>query len=235
MRNKFYFSFTLFLLTSFNVLFAKELNRADSLFENKKYTEAYQIYNNIYQNGSASEAMLVKMAFIQEGLGNYVNAIIFLTEYTKLTSDRKAFEKIREIAEDEELSGYEYSDSDFFISNLLRYELEVLLLLGSLTLLSLALIIRNKKTNKPYIPAFVILILCIALTAIINNGLFSSQKGIILTDNTILMSGPSAGAEPVDFIQKGHKVELIGESSIWYKILWEGEETYVKKNKIKFI
>ena len=55
------------------------LNTADSLFSQQKYTEALNLYEEIYTSGRASSAMLLKMAFIQDGLNNYADALFIWT------------------------------------------------------------------------------------------------------------------------------------------------------------
>ncbi|MGB3465691.1 MAG: hypothetical protein WBA74_10490, partial [Cyclobacteriaceae bacterium] len=52
------------------------LTTADSLFQAKKYTESFELYEQIIVEDMAySPAMLLKMAFIKEGLGDYSNAL----------------------------------------------------------------------------------------------------------------------------------------------------------------
>jgi uncharacterized protein YgiM (DUF1202 family) len=60
----------------------RELVKADSLFEQKKYTESFDLYEQILDEEQlASPKMLLKMAFIKEGLGDYSRALYFLNVY----------------------------------------------------------------------------------------------------------------------------------------------------------
>ena len=47
-----------------------EILQADSLFRAKQYTQSLSIYQSLLNKNSYSNAMLLKMAYIQEGL-NY--------------------------------------------------------------------------------------------------------------------------------------------------------------------
>jgi uncharacterized protein YgiM (DUF1202 family) len=209
------------------------LKKADSLFSAAKYTEARELYAGIYQDGQASPAMLLRMAFIEEGLDNYPEALFYLNRYYSMTANKKALEKMQEIAGDYELSGYEYSDMDFFLNLVHQYQWSVLGLLTALTLLALAFVYRIKQRKEsPAIPVFFELVLLVMLALVINN-FFIKPKAIINQDQTLLMSGPSSASEPVDVIQRGHKVSILEENELWVKINWEDGEGYIRKNRIK--
>jgi len=73
------------LLTFTNVLAQeneKDIELADSLFNQQKYTQSFEIYNRILKTDNlTSPAMLLKMAYIKEGLGDYSNALYYLNLY----------------------------------------------------------------------------------------------------------------------------------------------------------
>ena len=56
-----------------------------------------------------------------------------------------------------------------------------------------------------------------------------------MDDLTLLRSGPSAGAEPIEVVTKGHKVKVVSQSEIWTKVLWNGNEVFVRSNRLKLI
>jgi len=94
----------------------QKLANADSLFALQKYTQSYQLYDSIYSAGFVSPSMLMKMAFIQEGLGDYTMALYYLNDYYTITSNELVLEKMENLAEKHSLMGYDYSDTDYFIS-----------------------------------------------------------------------------------------------------------------------
>ncbi len=179
--------------------------------------------------------MLLRMAFIEEGLDNYATALYYLNQYYQLTANREVLDKMREIAEDQGLRGYEYSDSEFFRNIILRYKM---LILSSLSGIALGLLIyilylRQKKSLsiQPLILQFVIVLLIVLVT----NNFFTASKAIISQNQTILMSGPSGGSEPIEVLERGHKVSIMEVDEVWVKITWSDIEGYVRKNRLMSI
>ncbi len=207
-------------------------NTADSLFKSKKYTEAFSIYSEIYDQGYASPAMLAKMAFIKEGLGNYTEALFYLDNYYKKTSNKKVLEKMSELAEENDLSGYEFSDYKFMINNLNKYD--DLLIMGflALSLLTLAIIYFKSPKGSSAIPWVMLQIFLLLPAVLLINGFFNENEAIIKQDQTVLMQGPSAGSEPIELISKGNKVKILESDVIWTKIITGDTEAYIRSNRL---
>ena len=210
-----------------------ELSKADSLFDQKKYTEAYQLYDGIFEQGYASPSMIVKMAFIKEGLGDYTQALYFLNLYFNQTSNRKALLKMREIAEKHNLIGYEYSDTKFITNFFYKNRYLILMALMSISLFLIAYSYK-KRHEKPFMPAIGQGIV-LTLILILINGFFFKEYAIVTGSNTIAMEAPSAGSEPIELIEKGNKIVVLDKQPIWSKIRWNGQEVYIKSNLIKKI
>ncbi len=219
--------------TAFGADFA-EIKKADSLFANEKYTEAYYLYEDVFKQGKASSAMLLKMAFIQDGSDNYSEALYFLDLYYQKTGDRSVVTKIEELAQSNELKGYQYDDLDFFSILLKKYELEGQLILGALGLLLLAYAYRKRKDGYRPSTATVFQVIVLGCLLFISN-YQSTTKAIIQSESTLLRSAPTAGGEPIEFVSKGHKVDVLERSDIWTKINWEGEVVYVRNGRLKVI
>ena len=219
-----------------SVLWAQngDLEKGDSLFAQQKYTEAFDEYERVYSNGQASSAMLLKMAFIQDGLGNYPDALFFLNKYYQRSADRMAIGKIEEIAESNDLEGYRYDDIDYFLALINKYQTHLTFLLASVMVLLLAYIFKKSAgEDRPIAAAIIQLFVIVCLFAVIN--FKTSSVGIVTSDNVLLRSGPSAGAEPIDMLDKGHKVKILSQNEIWTQILWDGKEVYVRNGKLKVI
>lgn len=213
----------------------KLLAEADSLYEAKKYTEAFQLYQNLFTQNQGSPAMLTKMAFIKEGLGDYANALYYLNLYYNQTSDRKALSKMRELAESNDLVGYEYSDGIFITGVIKRYRYPLLLLFVSLSLLITFYIYRKKQAKeRPFTSVAMQLITLLCALVLINN-VFFFDYGIVSQGNSLLMAGPSAGAEPVEIIGKGHKLRLVHRDKVWSKVIWNEEEVFIRNTNLKSI
>ncbi len=235
MNYKFLLFLVFLILHALDSEASPKLFKADSLFKSKKYTESKAIFSEIIATGKASPALLLKLAYINEGLGNYVQALFHLNSYYILTSNEQALEKIRDIAEKNDLVGYEYSDYYFFRNLLIQFkrevEMSIFIILMFLTFLSF----RKKRSKRSFRTIIYTQISMIFILGILVNDLFENDQAIIKTDNTILMSAPSAGAEPIEIIEKGHLIEVLSRHDTWIKILWYDQEVFIKTHKLLFI
>jgi hypothetical protein len=211
---------------------SSDLSKADSLFFNKKYTEAFEVYTSLQENSSVSASMLLKMAFIKEGLGDYTSSLYYLYNYYQLTNDRAVLVKMSELADKKSLSGYTVEDKHFFINAINKYLTEIQLLLA-FTLLFLTLFTYRSKEKKelPIGVPVIQLVLAVVLLAV-TNGWFQPNQAII-KDNTFLMSAPSAASEPIGPITKGHLVEVLEQTDVWTKVRWNEEEVFLRKSKLR--
>tara|TARA_X000001036_G_scaffold224596_1_gene210163 strand:+ start:290 stop:997 length:708 start_codon:yes stop_codon:yes gene_type:complete len=228
--------FVLFpILTALDSSANPKLFEADSLFRSKKYTESKSIFSEITATGKASPALLLKLSYIDEGLGDYVQALFHLNSYYTMTSNEKALDKMRSIAEKKDLVGYEYSDYDFFRNLLIEFKGEIEISLCVILLLLTFLSFRKKQAMKSFRPIIYVQITFIFILGLLGNNMLEYDQAIINADNVILMSAPSAGAEPVEIIDKGHLIKVLSRHDTWVKILWYNQEVFVKTQKLLFI
>src|SRR5690554_4430045 len=88
----------LFMQSSIGQASEPALQKADSLFATKNYQEALVIYKEILEDDQAfSPAMLLKMAFISEGLGDYSGTTLYLSKYYDYNPSSQVPEKIRQL------------------------------------------------------------------------------------------------------------------------------------------
>lgn len=208
---------------------------ADSLFQQKKYTQSFELYEDIYTNDQkASSAMLLKMAFIKEGLGDFTNALYYLNVYYLKSYDKRALKKMENLAEQNKLSGYNYDDVEFFLNLYHQYQLQIDLILLSLALLVFGVLSYQKRSNKQisrssgisYVGLLVVLLF-------INNFARERPQAIITTAEVYLMKGPSPGSDVVDKVTKGHRVDILGHDDVWVKISWNDQDAYIKSFDLK--
>ena len=215
----------------------EKLHIADSLFTQKKYTQSFELYEEIQKSDHrTSPAMLLKMAFIKEGLGDFTNALYYLNLYYLKTYDKTALKKMEKLAEQNKLSGYNYDDAEFFLNIYYKYQLQIDLVVICFILLYFGIITYGKKTKKinPTFAGFLYIGVLLLLFAV-NNFARERTKAIITTSDAPLMKGPSPGADVVDMISKGHRVDILGQNDVWVKISWNDNEAYIKAFNLKLI
>ena len=213
----------------------EKLRRADSLYNAGRFVQAFDTYDSlITYEGTASAAMLLKMAYIQEGLGQVDEALYYLNLYYLQTSDKRVLDKMEELAAKNDLVGYDSGDIDFLLSYYYQYQLQFTLLLAALTLFVFAiLIVRKRQLNhRPMVSGIILIILLALLFYQVNMGA-DYGKGIIQSEETYVMSGPSAGAKVLDIITAGHRVDMNGTKDVWIEIEWDGREAYIKDRNIR--
>ncbi|MCH7514638.1 MAG: hypothetical protein IH947_11960 [Bacteroidetes bacterium] len=208
--------------------------RADSLFAVQKYLRSYELYDSIHTVGKlSSPAMLMKMAFIKEGLGDYAMALYHLNEYYIRTSDEMALEKMESLAKAYDLVGYNYSDKEYFISVYHEYYNYLLIVLITLAVIFLAGIIYGKfKQRRKQAGNFVLLAIVSGLLLLLINLGMGFQEGIITHPNTYIMSQPASSAEVLDIVGKGHKIIIDNENDVWLKTIWNDQEAFIKKKNV---
>jgi hypothetical protein len=228
-----FITFLIVFLQSFNCQANKiTLQKADSLFYDKKYQEAMTFYEELFhQKEIYSNSMLLKMAFISEGSGNFGNASFYLAKYYDENPNPNVINKVKTLTGQAELYGYHINDWDRFMKILDDFHIEITAFLSIILLISLlTLIIYQKKADKPryYLP----LMGLILLTFISNNFLHNTSSGIVTGSPTLIMNQPTSASSLMDNVDPGHRVIIKSSKDIWYEIEWKGEKAFVKKEQI---
>ena len=215
---------------------AETLQQADSLFARGAYTKALPLYQELLAEERASPAMLLKMAYIQEGMGRIPEALYLLNLYYRETSDQETATHIKELAGRYELSGYDIIQEEYVRSLIRRYQVPIIGTLLALSLLLSSLIIyrRIKQQHKSVITTLFLLVLLGSLVYFVNFRPTYS-KGILMQDNTYLMLGPSAGAGVLTQLKAGHRLEVIGQEDVWIKVVWNNQIAYVKAHLLRTV
>lgn len=209
-----------------------QLTQGDSLFAKKQYTQSFDLYKVLYESGRYTPAMLLKMAYIQEGLGHISQSIYYLQLYYKATTDEQALHKIEELATKHNLDGYSTSVEGMFINTLQKYQLSIRLMLLSMGLFSFALIIYQKRKQYKPVGAGLATVFMMGLLFAHVNLFRAPEEGIVSSDQTYLMSGPSAGANVIAIIGEGHLLKIKDKKDVWLKVAWHDKNAYVKEDKL---
>jgi hypothetical protein len=210
----------------------KELVMADSLYEKKQYISAIKIYNKIYKEGKSSPAMLLKLARIEEGMGNIGSSIYFLENYFQQTKDEKALEYLKETTDNKNALGFDYGLSykaDLFYKEwkiYLQFFFSIILIFG------VGMMIKNQKSAPKKRNYFAVALIPIIVVAFINNYQGKSDA-IIIGNPSFLLEGPSAGSNLVKKINVPTKVQVKNQIDVWSKVVFEDKVAYIKTSQIK--
>lgn len=229
--------FFLFLFLGLNTsAFAQissyRLRQADSLFQMKRYTQSLAHYKTILGQGKYTPAMLLKMAYVEQGLNHTGDALYYLTLYHQATNDQTALDKMEELANKNNLLGYQQTEVDWLLSFYHDHHTTISLVLTVLIFLafSMSVFLKRKQESPWYGLSGMIALMGLFLFHInIGNTVVTA---IIAQDKTFLMDGPSPGADVISVVGSGHKVEIIGQHDVWTKITWDGKTAYVKENNL---
>ena len=210
----------------------RKIIRADSLFRAKQYTQSFALYQSVLAEKHYSSSMLLKMAYIQEGLGHLGLCLYYINLYHKASDDSQVLSKMEELAQKYQLEGYQSSDSLIAQDFLQKKNPLILTLVGSLVLLSLAILIYQKRRKGNVMPALIGVAFFLAALFFIGNWGGQPATAIISSQQTYIMSDPSAGASVVGIVGEGHRVTLYNKKDVWLKIKWHERDAYIKENTI---
>ncbi len=207
---------------------------ADSLFNQKKYTESLELYEELLSvQKQYTPQMLLKMAFITEGLKDYSRALYYLNLYYAKTTDKRALKKMEKLAEVHELKGYNYTDTSFFTMLYKKYGKHLTIFLMAASILLLVFLYKRKKERPIGLGVFLTVLLLLLFYHVNNPGFF--EKGIITAPNAYMMKTPSSGADLIEIIDPGHRVNIIDQNDVWLEIEWDGETGFVREGNISLV
>jgi len=210
----------------------ESIAKADSLFIQKQYTQSLELYQEILNQHQYSKSMLLKMAFIHEGLGHLSESLYHLNLYYLASNDEQALIKMEEVAKKNRLIGYESNQKQLVYSILRKYNYVIVSVAMGLLIFLFALLVYQRKNKKNPLPtALLMLIPTILLFLQINMG-DKTDQAIVSTNSTYLMSGPSAGSSVVSIINEGHLLDILEKKDIWIHVKWMNQDAYLKEDQV---
>lgn len=207
------------------------LSKADSLFDQRSYKEAMEIYQSNFQLGVYSPAMLLKMSFIAEGIGDKENATRYLSKYYDLNPNPQTLTKIKSLTGQSNLVGYEVSDLRRFILFLVEYREFIIAALAIFLLVSLIFLwitLRKYSESSNYWPT----ILLIVVLFLANNFLVAPSAGLVTSSPTLIVDQPTAGGELIEQVEPGHRVKIKSTKDVWFEVEWKDRVGYIKKSDV---
>lgn len=209
------------------------LVRGDSLFQQKRYIQSLELYQKLFEDHRYTPAMLLRMAYVEEGLNNVSRSAYYLNLYYLATQDEDVLYKLEELATKNRLEGYATDEIDglrtFYLThrNLITYVLLFIAVLTMAVAVTQKFVVKNKPVGE-----FVALCIVSVLFILHISQQSMWAKAIIAKNNTYVMNGPSAGASVLAIVRDGHRVEVLGTEDIWTKVSIAGSQGYVRTSSL---
>lgn len=209
------------------------LVRADSLFKQKRYIQSLELYQKLFEDHRYTPAMLLRMAYVEEGLNNVSRSAYYLNLYYLATQDEDALVKLEELAIKNRLEGYVTDEIDGLRSFYLTHRALITYILLGVAILAMAIALTQRLVmkNRP-VGEFVTLCIVTVLFMLHISQQSMWEKAIIAKDNTYIMNGPSAGASVLAIVRDGHRVEILGKKDVWTKVKLGESEGYIRTSSL---
>src|SRR5688572_5369595 len=144
------------------------LRTADSLFNSKRYTQSIEHYEEILKQKQYTPAMLLKMAYVKEGLLQIGPALYYLNLYYIATRDKTALDKMNELSSKYNLQGYETSEADNIITFYHEYHVYISAVISALIILMLSFAFYTKFRLKKRPIASTVMLAVFAVLLLVN-------------------------------------------------------------------
>ncbi|WP_026633017.1 SH3 domain-containing protein [Dyadobacter alkalitolerans] len=212
----------------------KELKTADSLFAMARYPESLVLYKkNFSEDEKNNQSLLLKLAFLAEKTNNYTDCLFYLSKLALTNPSRRLFEKMDKLAAEQNLTGYEFDDYNYFIIFYRRYGDYIPILLLTLGTYIVVIMVTKVRRGEPIlqIHKLSIVVYLLVLLGILNvPSLY--QTCIIINENTFLRDEPSSAAPVIDRVGKGHKLTIVGSVDHWNRVIWNNRIVYIRKSDL---
>lgn len=210
-----------------------KLKQADSLFRAKQYTQAFVLYQSILSEKNYTAAMLLKMAYIQEGLGHIGSCLYYLNLYHLASGDEQALGKMEELAQKKQLEGYTLSQQHVVTEWWQRNNSSISFLAVALGGFLLALAFVQRKRNATFMPLAVVAIGSLIFSFLAGNFWGQHSTAIVDSPRTYVLDAPSAGGTVVEVLSDGHRLQVTGATDVWQKVIWRDKVAYIKRGHLR--
>lgn len=213
------------------------LSKADSLFLAGNQVKAAQLYEQVLASGYApTDAMLLKLASANERQNNAPRSLYYLQLYFDHHPDDAVLRKMSEVAQANNLGGYEIDDLNYFYLFYRKYNLYVFLLLfipagygyGVFWLKRRRQQISSNRQKRTFVAYLLLLFVFINLPQRV-------QTGITSGDRVLLRAEPSGAASVAEIVGRGNRMNIFGGKDIYLRVLWHNRVYYVRRDEVWII
>lgn len=211
-----------------------ELLRADSAFDAGAYQQAYRHYRGLVrQEAVASPRLLLRMAYVQEGLGHYPAALYYLSMALARQPRLATWRKMADLARTQRLTGYpETWRQDLQLTFRRYYYLGLQGLLIGAVVGGTLLIVRRQHVGRGWWVTYGAYVL---ITGVYLNLLGTERAALVVRPRAALMAGPSAGATWLTTTTAGDRFIVQGQQDTWYQVQWQGQEAYIRTQDLLLV
>jgi hypothetical protein len=213
---------------------ALKLQKADSAFVAGAYLPAFQLYRQVLrQHAVASPRMLLRMAYVQDGLGHYPAALYYLSMAHKRQPNLATWRKMVALARDRRLTGYPDTwrqDLHLLVQRYYYPGLQILLI-GAVTG-GMLLLLRRGRLSRGWWVSYGTYLL---LTGTYLLGLAPERVALVARPRAALMSGPSAGSSWLTTAAAGDRLLVQGRHDTWYRVQWQGQDAYIRTQDLLLV
>ncbi|GAB2794293.1 hypothetical protein HNQ93_003859 [Hymenobacter luteus] len=198
------------------------------MFETGNVEQAYPLYRRAReQEGLQSARQLLRMAYVQEGLGHYPAALYYLSLAQAWQPHHTTWAKMVELAQEHRLTGYPNTWRQNLAITVQRYYYRLLQVLLVLAVVGgTLLLVRRRTADRAWWAAYAIYLVVVGLYL---NLLGPARVGLVARARAPLMAGPSAGAAWLTTAAAGDRFEVQGQQDIWYRVHWQGRDAYIRR------
>lgn len=209
----------------------------DSLFAAGRLNRARTAYERgLAQDQRASPEVYLKLAYLAEQRRDALQAQFFLNQYYERRPNERILTRLSTTARAQGWDGYELNDLNFLW---LLYKQYAGYLIGILLVLAVyifgVLLIKRVKRQPIQSRHLVIFVLYLLGIGVLVNAPATYRQGIVNRDAVLLRAEASHGA-PVRYrIDRGHRLNVLGSSDIWLRVVWNSEFVFVKQSDVWLI
>jgi uncharacterized protein YgiM (DUF1202 family) len=208
------------------------LAKADSLFQQKRYTQSLELYRSIFERKQYTPAMFLKMAYIEEGLDHPATAIYYLNLYYLATHDERVVPKIKDLAAKHGLDGYDFAEAEQWLGKYQEHHTTITFGLASLVIFLMSLTVYQRARKVKPVGTWVVMLVVVIILFVHSNVEPVGTPAIIAKPDTYIMSGPSAGASVVRILDEGHRVEVTGKQDVWLRVRLNNQDVFIKEDNL---
>lgn len=207
--------------------------KADSLFNTKKYEEAAKLYELIYNdNGVNKKNISLKLAYIYENFANYPKVLFYLGNYYNMNPNDEVFDKMNKIALENKYTGFDRSDLNFVIMIYQQYFIYILYIFIAIGVIIVFILLRKRKNGERiFIKHLILMALYSVFLGLIINAPNAYKSGIV-KQQAQLREFPTSAAPIIGNISEGNKINIFGENDVWKKVFWNRKVVYINQKDV---